>query len=74
MSESPAAGTNDCHILPCSVQCTSEVNKAPVTSQLVVVTYKTVQKKDNQEELVTGKENFIPLHFSDSKRHKSLAK
>ena len=74
MSESPAAGASDCRTLPYSVQCISEVNQAPATSQLVVVKYKVVLGKDKQEELVTGIENFVPLHFSDSKRHKSLAK
>ena len=74
MSKPSVVGANDFHTLPYSVQCCSELNQVPAASQLVVVTYKVVELKDKQEELVTGKENFILFHFSESKRHKSLAK
>ena len=74
MSKPPEVETDDCHTVPYSIQCCSELNEVLVASQLVVATYKVVEWKNKQGELVTGKENFIPLHFSDSKRHKSLAK
>ena len=69
-----AAESSDCHSLPYSVQCCSEGNEEQAASQLVVVPYKVVELRDKREELVTGKENFIPLRFLDSKRQGSIAK
>ena len=72
MDKSSVVETSDSHTLPCSIRCCSELNEVPTASQLVVATYKVaVEWKDKQGELVTGKERFIPLHFSDSKRHKA---
>ena len=51
--------TSDCHTLSYSIQCSSEVNKVPAASQLVVATFKMVKFKDEWTELVTGK-NYIP--------------
>ena len=66
-----AAETSDRPFLP---QCCSEGNEEQGASQLVVVPYKVVELRDEREELVTGKQNFIPLHFLDSKRQGSIAK
>ena len=60
--------TSDCHSLPnYPIQCSSAGNEGHASSQIVVVAYKMVELKDKREELVIGKENFIPLHFLDSK-------
>ena len=84
MASVPTVETNDSNTLPYSIQCSSdlphpteccgEVNGLPVASQLIVVTWKVVELKDKQGELVTGKNHFIPLDFSDFKRHWNLAK
>ena len=72
MDKSSAVETSNSRALPYSIQCWSELNEVPASSQLVVATYKVViEWKDKQGELVTGKERFIPLHFSHSKRHKA---
>ena len=73
MAEASAAETSDHHSLPYSIQCCSEGNEEQVMAQLVVVTYKGVELRDKREELVTGKENFIPDNFLDSKRQGTIA-
>jgi len=79
MASVPTVETNDSNTLPYSIQCSSdlphpteccEVNELPAASQLVVVTWKVMELKDKQSELVTGKDHFIP---SDFKRHWNLA-
>ena len=69
MAESSAMAKSDCRTLSYSIQCSSEMNKVPAASQLVAVTFKIVKFKDEQTELVTGK-NYVPLHFLDSNRQK----
>ena len=69
MAGSSAVATSDCCTLSYFIQCSSEVNKVPAASQLVTATFKIVKFKDEQTELVTGK-NYIPLHFLNSKRQK----
>ena len=69
MAGSSAVATSDCCTLSYSIQCCSEVNKVPVASQLVAVKFKMVKFKDEQTELVIGK-NYVPLHFLDSKRQR----
>ena len=66
-----AADISDRHSLP---QCCSEGNEEQAASQLVMVPYKVVELRDECGELVTGKENFIPLQFLGSKRQGSIAK
>ena len=66
-----AVETSNSRALPYSIQCCNDPNKVPAASELVVATYKMVERKDKQGELVTGRENFIPCHFSGSKRHKA---
>ena len=62
MSKPPVVEANNFHTLLYSVQCCSESNQVPAASQLVVVvTYKVVELKDKQGELVTRKENFTPF-------------
>ena len=75
MASVPTVETNDSQTLPNSIQrssdlphlieCCSEVNEQPVASQLVVVTWKAIERKDRQGELVVGKDHLIPFYFSD---------
>ena len=71
MAESPAVVTSnsantDCSTLSTSIQCCSEAEVPPAASELVTITYKMVEINEGQAELVTGRENFVPLNFSDS--------
>ena len=50
-----------------STQCYTKVNEAPTTtSEMVMVTHKMVKCDDKQSKLVTGKEVYIHIHFSNS--------
>ena len=50
-----------------STQCHSETNEVPLSAtEMVVTTCRIVQQHDEQRELVTGKDNFLSLHFSDA--------
>ena len=72
MDKSSAVESSDSRALPYSIQCCSDLNEVPAASQLVVPTYKVaVEWKDKQGELVTGKENLIPLYLLAPKRHKA---
>ena len=50
-----------------STQCHSETSEALLSAtEMVVTTCRIVQQHDEQRELVTGKDNFLSLHFSDA--------
>ena len=68
MVESPAVVMSDSCTVPSPIQCYSEVNKVPTTSQLVAVMCKIVKWEDEKSELVIAKVN---PHFTHSKIERS---
>ena len=81
MAKVPTVETNDSNTLPYSIQCSSDLphptecySEVPAASQLVVVTWKVIEWKDQQGELVIGTNHFTPLFFLDFKRYRNLAK
>jgi len=73
MTESPVVVTSnstnaDCSTLSTPIQCCSETEVPPATSELVTITHKMVERNGGQRELVIGKEIsvLLNLHFSDS--------
>ena len=64
MAKSPAVMMSDSCTVSSPIQCYSEVNKVPTTSQLVAVTCKIVKWEDEKSELVIAK---VHPHCSHSK-------
>ena len=69
MAESPVVVISGSQTLSSPIQCSSDVNKVDVPSQMVAVMYKLVKYEDKQCELVITK---VHSHFSYSKKPNNL--
>ena len=56
----------ECYTLSDSTQCSTELNEASATSNMMIITCKTVKLDAKRTQLVTGINICIPIHFPNS--------